>query len=256
MQTNFISSVTHELRAPIGAVRLMAENLKRDKVPDRQDQQKVFDFIIQESVRLSSMIENVLNLARIEQGRKEYEFEETDVRRLVEDTVALMAPHAAACQVALEPLIGPAVDAGEPAILDGRAIQQLLINLIDNAIKHSPSKSTIQIGLELNGNRADSMAGRGTASSDRLCLWVADHGPGIPAEERQKIFDRFYRLGSELRRETSGVGIGLSIVKHIVDAHRGVVWVEAENGGGSRFVVELPLTPQRALANYSSNRIR
>jgi signal transduction histidine kinase len=253
MQTNFISSVTHELRAPIGSVRLMAENLKRAKVRDPKEQQKVFDYIVQECVRLSSMIENVLNLARIEQGRKGYEFEETDVHRLVADTVQLMQPHAAASQVALESRLDQAKfsGAGEAAILDGRAIQQLLINLIDNAIKHSPANSTVLVGLDSIANGAVPPAGKevgsasGSSSAHRLRLWVADHGPGIPLEEQEKIFDRFYRLGSELRRETSGVGIGLSIVKHIVDAHRGKVWVENEPGGGSRFIVELPLIQRR-----------
>jgi signal transduction histidine kinase len=242
MQTNFVSSVTHELRAPIGAVRLMAENLKRAKVPDPKEQQQVFDYIVQECARLSSMIENVLNLARIEQGRKEYEFEQTDIRRLVADTVQLMAPHAAACQIALEAPEGlaPFDDGGEAAVLDGRAIQQLLINLIDNAIKHSPAKSTVRIGLESIANAAGANFAGGSPAPRRLRLWVADRGPGIPPEERDKIFDRFYRLGSELRRETFGVGIGLSIVKHIVAAHRGAVWVEDEAGGGSRFTVELP----------------
>jgi signal transduction histidine kinase len=253
MQTNFISSVTHELRAPIGSVRLMAENLKRAKVRDPKEQQKVFDYIVQECVRLSSMIENVLNLARIEQGRKGYEFEETDIHRLVADTVQLMQPHAAATQVVLEFGLAHSqfFGAGEAAILDGRAIQQLLINLIDNAIKHSPANSTVLVGLDSMANGAVPPAGKevvsasGSSSAHRLRLWVADHGPGIPLEEREKIFDRFYRLGSELRRETSGVGIGLSIVKHIVDAHRGKIWVESEPGGGSRFIVELPLIQKR-----------
>ena len=254
MQTNFISSVTHELRAPIGAVRLMTENLQRAKVRDPAEQQRVFDQIVQECVRLSSMIENVLNLARIEQGRKGYEFEETDIHRLVADTVQLMAPHAAARQVALEPQLDRSSFSGttEAAILDGRAIQQLLINLIDNAIKHAPAQSTVRIGLDSvadgSATSADPASATGPPSAPRLRLWVADQGPGIPPQEREKIFDRFYRLGSELRRETPGVGIGLSIVKHIVQAHRGRVWVENEAGGGSRFVVELPLLQRRDAA--------
>lgn len=246
MQTNFISSVTHELRAPIGAVRLMTENLQRAKVRDPVEQRRVFDQIVQECARLSSMIENVLHLARIEQGRKGYEFEETDLHRLVADTVQLMAPHAAARQVTLEPRLAPASGSGaaEAATVDGRAVQQMLINLIDNAIKHAPAESAVRIGLDWGADgvetAVDKAGASGAPAGSRLRLWVADHGPGIPPEERAKIFDRFYRLGSELRRETPGVGIGLSIVKHVVQAHRGQVWVEDEAGGGCRFVVELP----------------
>jgi signal transduction histidine kinase len=112
--------------------------------------------------------------------------------------------------------------------LDGRAIQQALVNLIDNAIKHSPKGSLVRVEFEWN--------------EDRARLWVEDEGPGIPAEEHEKIFERFYRLGSELRRETQGVGIGLSIVKHIVEAHGGHVTVRSNPGHGSRFTIELPAT--------------
>ena len=229
----------------------MAENLKRAKVPDPKEQQKVFDHIVQECMRLSSMIENVLNLARIEQGRKGYEFEETDIHRLVVDTVELMAPLAAARLVVLETQFNPShfPETIEFAVLDGRAIQQLLINLIDNAVKHSPANAIVTIGLECRSHNNSASLDNGVLvsshSTPSMRLWVADQGPGIPPEEREKIFDRFYRLGSELRRETAGVGIGLSIVKHIVDAHRGKVWVENEPGGGCRFIVELPFTQKR-----------
>jgi hypothetical protein len=117
------------------------------------------------------------------------------------------------------------------AFLDGQAIQQALVNLIDNAIKHSPGGEEVVVALTINH------------SPSAIHLSVADHGPGIPAAEREKIFERFYRLGSELRRETPGVGIGLSIVKHIVEAHGGRVRVEA-NWRRSRFTIELPLNGQ------------
>ena len=120
-------------------------------------------------------------------------------------------------------------------MLDGRAIQQALVNLIDNAIKHAPAGSTVTVGLAVNAGACSLPHG----SSIRL--WVEDHGPGIHVEEHRKIFERFYRLGSELRRDTPGVGIGLSIVKHIVEAHGGLVLVESELGKGSRFILELPL---------------
>ncbi len=268
MQSDFVSSVTHELHAPIGAVRLMAENFARGKVREPNEQQQFFQYMVQECGRLSAMIENVLNLARIEQGRQEYEFAPTDIVRLVEDTLKLIQPNAVEAKVLLNLDLDPTQfsNLGEGIILDGRAMQQVLVNLLDNALKHSPDGSTVCVGMQLCAGNAGALAspcGRleacpttltssGAASGDAhtssftfLHLWVADQGPGIPPAERLKIFERFYRRGTELRRETPGIGIGLNIVKHIVEAHRGKVWVESAPGHGSRFVLELPLTQRR-----------
>jgi signal transduction histidine kinase len=146
---------------------------------------------------------------------------------------------------------------------DGKALQQALVNLIDNALKHSPKGEMVTVGLELDPNiehptsniqhptfgteqparRITDHVLRFTHHALHLQLWVEDHGGGIPASEHQKIFERFYRSGSELRRQTQGVGIGLSIVKHIVEAHGGRVLVRSAVGQGSRFTIELPMSP-------------
>ena len=229
LKTNFVSSVSHELRAPIASVRLMAENLERGKIPDAAKQREYFHFIVQECRRLSSLIENVLDFSRIEQGRKQYEFEPTHLVALTETTVKLMEPYAAekGVNLKLETSSAPGGTGNLELDIDGRAMQQALVNLIDNAVKHSPKGETVTVEIHV--------------TADAVGLAVADHGPGIPAAEREKIFERFYRLGSELRRETQGVGIGLSVVKHIVEAHGGRVLVESEIGKGSRFTIALPL---------------
>jgi len=264
-KSNFVSSVSHELRAPIASVRLLAEGLERGTVREPEKQREYFRFIGQECRRLSALIENVLDFARIEQGRKQYEFEPTDLRALVETTVKLMAPMAAEKGVRLETRL-PAAGCQMPdAMVDGRAMQQALVNLVDNAIKHSPAGETVTVELggmmpdtrfQIPDSQPSASAGSRTPPSgirhpasgirhpaSRLTLSVSDHGPGIPAFEQERIFERFHRLGSELRRETQGVGIGLSIVKHIVEAHGGCVWVESEVGQGSRFTIELPGRP-------------
>jgi signal transduction histidine kinase len=260
MKSNFVSSVSHELRAPIASVRLMAEGLERGKVGERAKQHEYFRLIVQECRRLSSMIENVLDFARIEQGRKEYEFEPCDVVALVVSTVKGLEPYAAERSVTLT-LKLPSNDAARSACsatMDARAIQQALVNLLDNAIKHSPPGAAVVVALEATacpstqGNgpsvpapRPSSPVPEGDFRSEGelslLRLSVADHGPGIPPNEQEKIFERFYRLGSELRRETPGVGIGLSIVQHIAEAHGGRVRLESGPGQGSRFIIELPL---------------
>jgi len=228
LKTNFVSSVSHELRAPIASMRLLAEGLDRGKISDPAKQKEYYRLISQESRRLSTLIENVLDFSRIEQGRKTYEMEPTDLCALVNQTITLMSPVAAERGVTLA---GPAANGQVSFDCDGLAIQQALINLVDNAIKHSPAGSTVAIGLDL--------VGRGSCRAG-VSLWVEDHGPGIPAAEHGRIFERFYRRGTELRRETQGIGIGLTIVRHIVEGHGGRVIVRSAVGQGSRFTIELP----------------
>ena len=247
-KSDFVSSVSHELRAPIASVRLMAESLERGKIAEPARQKEYFRLIGQETRRLSALIENVLDFARIEQGRKQYDFEPTDLGALVEATVKLMEPMALERGVKLEARMPEAGCPMPEAVVDGRAMQQALVNLLDNALKHSPTGGRVEV--ELGGGQ---MPDPGCPMPDSdphpsgirrwapgIFLSVTDHGPGIPAAEHQRIFERFHRLGSELRRETQGVGIGLSIVKHIVEAHGGQVRVESEVGKGSRFTLELP----------------
>ncbi len=228
MKSNFVSSVSHELRAPIASVRLMAEGLERGKIAGAEKQNEYFKFIVQECRRLSSLIENVLDFSRIEQGRKQYEIESTDLVALTGQTVKLMETYAAErqVQIALEVKGDPV-----PVEIEGKSIQQALVNLIDNAVKHSPKGSGVTVGIDF--------------AVSSVNLWVEDKGEGIPASEHERIFERFYRLGSELRRETQGVGIGLSIVKHIVEAHGGKIIVRSAPGQGSRIAIELPINQKK-----------
>ena len=273
LKSNFVSSVSHELRAPIASVRLMAESLERGKICETPKQQEYFRFIVQECRRLSALIENVLDFSRIEQGRKQYDFEPTDLVALTQQTVKLMDTYAAERGVKLQlqlPDAQPSTINSGLAInyqllpinyllaADGKALQQALVNLIDNALKHSPKGETVTVGLEVQSLKSTvhspQSTVRGPESADEphgsrithhasfIHLWVEDHGAGIPAEEQEKIFERFYRRGSELRRQTQGVGIGLSIVKHIIAAHGGRVIVRSAPGQGSRFTIELPAT--------------
>lgn len=226
-QSNFVSSVSHELRAPIAAVSLLTENLVRGDVTDGGSQRRYFQLILRECRRLSSLVENVLDLARIEQGRKEYHWEPTNVAQLVRNTLEIMSLPAEQQRVRLELQEDGGDDA--PELLDGQAIQRALVNLLDNAIKHSPPEATVLLGVR--------------RSVGELRLQVTDSGPGIPIEDQQRIFERFYRRGSELTRQTEGVGLGLAIVRHIAVAHGGRVELNSRLGQGTTFTLVLPVHP-------------
>src|SRR6185295_14489005 len=193
----------------------------------REKQREYYNYLVQECRRLSVLVENVLDFSRIDQNRKVYEFEPVDLGLVIESALKTMSPVAAERQVRLE---FSTLEKCEQVRADGLALQQAIVNLLDNAIKHSPAGEKVMISLEEKQSAFE--------------ILVRDRGPGVPEAERERIFERFYRLGSELRRETPGVGIGLSIVKHIVEAHQGTVRVEAEIGKGSRFTIELPLTAE------------
>lgn len=243
MTSNFVSSVSHELRAPLASVRLMAESLDKDRVTDNEKRKDYLRLIVQECGRLSSLVENVLDFSRIHQGRKRYEFEPVDLTALVQQTVKLMEPSAGERKVSL--LLSEPIPEGEEKqpCWDGQAIQQALVNLLDNAIKHSPPQTVVKVACK--------PAKGGTGS--RIHLIVEDQGPGIPAEEQERIFAPFYRRGSELHRETKGIGIGLSLVKHIAEAHGGRVLVESIVGQGSRFTLELPVRMEPDGNGYKQN---
>jgi two-component system phosphate regulon sensor histidine kinase PhoR len=241
-KANFVSSVSHELRAPIASMRLLVESLECGRVADPVKQAEYYRLIGQECRRLGGLVENVLDFSRLEQGRGRYEFEPTDLLALVRHTVDVLRPYADGQQITLQ-LDEPAWAGSEPfpqPCVDGRAIQQALVNLLDNAIKHSPSGGLVTITLALAKNPdTGPVSSPRNAGSAWIELSVTDQGPGIPVEDQARIFEPFYRRGSELRRETAGIGIGLALVKHSVEAHGGTVRVDSRPGQGSRFTIAL-----------------
>ena len=245
MKSNFVSSVSHELRAPIASVRLLTERLSLGRVPTEEKRQEYFRLMLRECQRLTALIENVLDIARIERNRKTYEKEPLDALELARQTVETMAPAASERRVRL--VLEPPPPGDWPFDLlpcwDGRAVQQALVNLIDNAVKHSTAGQTVTVGLAARSEKSGpTLRVPSAAASSRILLWVEDRGSGIPPSEQERIFERFFRLGSELRRDTPGAGIGLSIVKHVAEAHGGRIVVRSAPGQGSRFTLELPIS--------------
>ena len=228
MKSDFVASVSHELRAPVASIRLMADALVASKITPPTIRE-FHQLISRESTRLAALIENVLDFSRIERGRRHWQFAECDLAPIVLDCVRMMEPVAAERGLSLT--IKPTPMPDLTAMADTGAIHQALINLLDNAIKFSPADAVVTISLSSDETR------------HHWQVAITDEGPGIAAAEHQRIFERFHRLGNELRRETQGTGIGLSVVKAIAEAHCGTITLRSQPGCGSTFVLSIPLQP-------------
>jgi signal transduction histidine kinase len=226
MKADFVSNVSHELRTPLASIRVFGEFMKLGRVRDQNKIQEYGEHIETESRRLTQLINNILDFSKIESGRKTYNFERVCVEEIVAETLKT-------CEIRVRQLGFGVVFQNSPrplpqAVLDRDAIGQALLNLIDNAVKYSENAEKKEVTVRL-GER------------DRaILISVTDHGIGIPPEEQKKIFEKFYRVSTGLVHDVKGSGLGLSLVKHIVEAHRGVVTVESVPGRGSTFTISLP----------------
>ncbi len=225
MKSDFVSNVSHELRTPLASIRVFAELLRLGRVQTADKVQEYGEYIEAESRRLSRLIDNILDFARIESGRKEYRFAPADLRQVVAGTLKTFEAHLRHSGFQITFL---GMDQALPTVeIDQDAIGQALHNLLDNAVKFSGDSKEITVLLAREG--------------DTLELSVRDHGIGIPRGEQEKIFDRFHRVGTGLVHEVKGSGLGLSIVQHIVQVHGGRVVVDSEPGRGSSFTMRLPI---------------
>jgi signal transduction histidine kinase len=224
LKSDFVANVSHDLKTPLSVIRMFGETLEMGRVTEPSQRQEYYRVIARESERLSRLIENVLDFARIEGGRRTYALVPTPVEHLVRDTLDAFEHPLASEGFKVEVLVPPDL----PEVpLDGEALAQALANLVDNAIKYSGEHKVLTVQARVVG--------------DELALSVADAGIGIPREEQAKIFEKFYRAGRSERQGRRGSGVGLTLVRHIVEAHGGRVTVESAPGAGSRFTLWLPL---------------
>jgi signal transduction histidine kinase len=223
LKSDFVANVSHDLKTPLSVIRMFGETLEMGRVTDDAQRQHYYRVIAQESERLSRLVENVLNFARIEGGRRTYDMAPTPVERLIRETVDAFAYPLAHEGFKVSVDVAPDVP---PVPMDAGAVGQALANLIDNAIKYSGDDR--RLGVEAR------------VVDGQLALAVEDAGIGIPAEEHARIFEKFYRVGRGDTQGRRGSGVGLALVRHVAEAHGGRVTVESAPGRGSRFTMWIP----------------
>ncbi len=225
LKSDFVSNVSHELRTPLSLIRLYAETLEMGRLTNPEKYQEYYCIIRKESERLTALINNILDFSRIEAGRKEYDFRETDLRELVHNTLDSYRYQIEQHGFTYEEKI----DEVPPLRVDREAMARSLVNLVNNALKYSQDRKFIGVSLYRDNGSVK--------------LEVVDHGIGIPHQEQSKIFEKFYRVGDPLVHNTKGSGLGLSLVRHIAQAHGGDVLVDSSPGQGSKFTITLPMNP-------------
>ena len=234
IRKDFVANVSHELRTPLTSIKGYVEALLDGAKDDPAASVKFLEIILKQSDRLNLIIEDLLELSKIESGGVSLKEEPLELRSIIDRTLSTITPIADKNRHRLITVVDPSLP---PVAGDEGRLVQVLTNLLDNAIKYTPAGGTITV----SGKLASSV-GNAEPPARAIEISVADTGIGIPEEDRPRVFERFYRVDKARSRELGGTGLGLAIVKHIVEGHGGQVWVEANYPQGSRFVVRLPLS--------------
>jgi len=224
IRKDFVANVSHELRTPIASIKGYAETLLDGALQDKEHSKEFIKIMYENSDRLAKLIEDLLDLSKIESGKMKIAFLQVDIADAFKRAAAVIANQANAKSISIQSNI-PAV---LPKVLaDETRLSQVFVNLLDNAVKYTPEKGTIIVTVSVQ---------------DRFVqIAIADTGAGIPSNDIPRIFERFYRVDKAHSRELGGTGLGLSIVKHIVQIHGGNVWVESEVGRGTTFSFTIPI---------------
>jgi signal transduction histidine kinase len=223
LQSDFVSAVSHEFRSPLTSMRQLTEMLAGGRVPSEERRQRYYQVLSHETVRLHRLVEALLNFGRMEAGVKEYRFERLDGSSLVHATVSEFQEEVAESGYRIE-LALP--EGGVTLRGDEEALRRALWNLLDNAVKYSPECRTVWVEVSLEG--------------DELLIAVRDRGLGMSASEQKDIFSKFVRGAAARSANVKGTGIGLAMVRRIIEDHGGQTRVASEPGEGSTFTIVLP----------------
>lgn len=223
-KTDFVSSVSHELRTPLTSIKGYASLLLTGKLGMIPEEVRLrLEKINKHSDELVQLVNNLLDISRIESGRVSMKLETQDLRKITEEVVDLLAVQAK------EKLIELSYTIPDDAMLvsaDHNQLQRVLINIVNNAIKYTPSPGKIKVHSH--------------TLNSHVQINITDTGYGIPAEVQERIFEEFYRVDNTVNQQIRGTGLGLALVKHIIEAHKGKIWVKSTIGAGSTFSFTLP----------------
>lgn len=223
LKSDFVDNVSHDLRTPLGLIRMFAETLEMGRLTSDEKKQEYYRTLAREAARLTRMVNNLLDFSRIEAGRKAYELKRVALPALIKDALDSYRFHLQQRGFVLVEQL----DGGVPSInADAEAVAQAFLNLLDNAVKYSEQEKHITVALRREGEWA--------------VIEVWDRGIGIETKHLDKIFDKFYRVET-VGHETRGAGIGLALVQHVVQAHHGRVEVSSTPGNGSSFLLKFPI---------------
>lgn len=221
LRSDLASSVTHELRTPLTQIRLAAETVLLGRSPSAEAERRSLRSIVDETKRLQQLIDNVLHFSRAERHPTRVRVEPVELRPVVERAVGDLAPMVAARGIVLR------VDVPETLVVQGNAnaLRQIVLNLVDNGARYGPDRQTITVGAVQRDGQVE--------------LWVEDRGPGVPPAERQRVWNAFVRLDRDRDSVVTGTGLGLTVVRELVQAQGGGCWIEEASGQGARVVVRL-----------------
>ncbi|HSF16408.1 MAG TPA: HAMP domain-containing sensor histidine kinase [Vicinamibacteria bacterium] len=225
LRSEFVASVSHELRTPLAQIRMFAETLHLGRVRSNDERQRAIEVIDREARRLSHLVENVLQFSRAEREAIAVSPEAHPLEPSVLEALEQFHPFVSGKGIQIKTRFEPGVEAA----FDPDALRQVLLNLLDNAMKYGPRGQEIVVGIE---------SIKGGAR-----VFVEDQGPGIPRDERERVLERFYRLERERNSAVGGTGIGLAVVRELVSRQRGRVFVESGPTGGTRVAFDLPAGP-------------
>jgi two-component system phosphate regulon sensor histidine kinase PhoR len=234
IRRDFAANVSHELRTPVSVIRATADALLDGALDDPERRRGFVEALARHAERLSRLVNDLLDLSRIEAGQYPFEIEPIGL-----DGVLQRAAEVVEAKARQKRLLLSRSDSGLVALADERALEQIVVNLLDNAVKYTQEGGAVAVSARADGGR--------------IRVAVADNGPGIETRHRERIFERFYRVDPGRSREMGGTGLGLAIVKHLVEGMGGAVGVEPAEPRGSIFWFGLAVAPASATTTSSGS---